>query len=108
MVDCLNTDLAAKAVDWLKATQSLTPDKPFRMYSSCSASHPPSVAWLKNDLYKGKFDLSACRGTSGAYFLANGTEFSAQASRASSFGERRAEIVRSFQEIDCPGATCSA
>ena len=54
-----NTDLTNKAVDWIKATRSLTPDRPFMMYYAQSASHPPHTpppSWLKKDLYKGKFD----------------------------------------------------
>lgn len=54
-----NTDLTNKAVDWIRATRSLTPDRPFLMYYAQSASHPPHtppVSWLKKDLYKGKFD----------------------------------------------------
>ena len=53
------TDLTDKAVAWLQATRSLTPDKPFMMYFASSASHPPHtppIDWLKKDLYKGKFD----------------------------------------------------
>ena len=37
----------------------MTPDRPFLMYYSQSASHPPHtppVSWLEKDLYKGKFD----------------------------------------------------
>ena len=54
-----NTDLTNKAVEWIKATRSLTPDRPFMMYYAQSASHPPHTpppSWLKKDLYKGKFD----------------------------------------------------
>ena len=48
-----------KAVAWIKATRSLTPDRPFLIYYAQSASHPPHTppqSWLKKDLYKGKFD----------------------------------------------------
>jgi arylsulfatase A-like enzyme len=54
-----NTDLTNKAVAWIQATRSLTPDRPFLLYYSQSASHPPHTppaSWLKKDLYKGKFD----------------------------------------------------
>jgi arylsulfatase A-like enzyme len=54
-----NTDLTDKAVAWLQATRSLTPDRPFLMCFAQSASHPPHtppVSWLNQDLYKGKFD----------------------------------------------------
>jgi arylsulfatase A-like enzyme len=54
-----NTDLTDKAVAWIQATRSLTPDRPFLMYYAQSASHPPHTppqSWLKKDLYKGKFD----------------------------------------------------
>ena len=36
-----NTDLTNKAVAWIQATRSLTPDRPFLLYYSQSASHPP-------------------------------------------------------------------
>src|SRR5262245_52326701 len=36
-----NTDLTDKAVTWIQATRSLTPDRPFLMYYAQSASHPP-------------------------------------------------------------------
>jgi arylsulfatase A-like enzyme len=54
-----NTDLTDKALAWVRATQSITPDRPFLMYYAQSASHPPHtppVSWMKKDLYKGKFD----------------------------------------------------
>ncbi len=54
-----NTDLTDKAVAWIQATRSLTPDRPFLMYYAQSASHPPYTpppSWLAKDLYKGKFD----------------------------------------------------
>jgi arylsulfatase A-like enzyme len=54
-----NTDLTNKAVAWIQATRSLTPDRPFLLYYSQSASHPPHTPpqdWLAKDLYKGKFD----------------------------------------------------
>jgi arylsulfatase A-like enzyme len=53
------TDLTNKALAWIQATRSLTPDRPFLLYLSPSASHPPHTppaSWLKKDLYKGKFD----------------------------------------------------
>ena len=54
-----NTDLTTKALGWIRATKSLTPDRPFLMYYAQSASHPPHTPpkdWLAKDLYKGKFD----------------------------------------------------
>jgi len=53
------TDITDKAITWLQSTHSMTPDRPFLMYYSQSASHPPHtppVSWLEKDLYKGKFD----------------------------------------------------
>jgi arylsulfatase A-like enzyme len=54
-----NTDLTSKAVAWIRATRSLTPDRPFLLYYAQSASHPPHTPpqdWLARDLYKGAFD----------------------------------------------------
>ena len=54
-----NTDMTDKAIGWVQATRSLTPDRPFLMYYSQSGGHPPHTPptdWLANDLYKGKFD----------------------------------------------------
>ncbi|WP_217478482.1 arylsulfatase [Pararobbsia alpina] len=54
-----NRDLTDKALQWIRATHSLTPDRPFFLYYSQSASHPPHTPpkdWLERDPYKGKFD----------------------------------------------------
>ena len=54
-----NTDMTNKAIAWMQATRSLTPDRPFLMYYAQSASHPPHTPpadWLAKDLYKGVFD----------------------------------------------------
>ncbi len=54
-----NTDMTDQAIAWVKATRSLTPDRPFCMYYSSSAGHPPHTppkAWLDKGLYKGEFD----------------------------------------------------
>ena len=54
-----NTDMTNKAIAWMQATRSLTPDRPFLMYYAQSASHPPHTpppSWLAKDLYKGEFD----------------------------------------------------
>ena len=54
-----NVDMTDKAIDWMKATRSLTPDRPFLMYYSSSAGHPPHTPprdWLDRDPYKGMFD----------------------------------------------------
>ncbi|MTH16616.1 arylsulfatase [Flavobacterium sp. LC2016-01] len=54
-----NTDLTNKSLEWIRATRSLTPDRPFMIYYAQSASHPPHtppIDWLKRDSYKGKFD----------------------------------------------------
>ena len=52
-------DMTNKAIGWMQATRSLTPDRPFLMYYAQSASHPPHTPpadWLAKDLYKGEFD----------------------------------------------------
>ncbi len=54
-----NTDMTDQAIAWVQATRSLTPDRPFLMYYSQSAGHPPHTPpkdWLERDLYKGEFD----------------------------------------------------
>jgi arylsulfatase len=53
----LMTDLADKAIAWVKFQKALTPDKPFFVYFAPGATHAPHhlpKAWL--DKYKGKFD----------------------------------------------------
>jgi len=51
------TDMTNQAVNWVKAQQSLTPDKPFFLYFATGAVHAPHHVpkeWA--DKYKGKFD----------------------------------------------------
>ncbi|WP_051979210.1 arylsulfatase [Edaphobacter aggregans] len=54
-----NTDMTNKAIAWVQATRSLTPDRPFLMYYSSSGGHPPHTPpkdWLDKGLYKGDFN----------------------------------------------------
>jgi arylsulfatase A-like enzyme len=51
------TDMTNQAIGWVKAQQSLTPDKPFFVYFATGAVHAPHHVpkeWA--DKYKGKFD----------------------------------------------------
>jgi len=51
------TDMTNKAIEWMKAQQSITPDKPIYMYfapGACHAPHQPPASYI--DKYKGKFD----------------------------------------------------
>jgi arylsulfatase A-like enzyme len=51
------TDMTNQAINWVKAQQSMTPDKPFFVYFATGAVHAPhhvSKEW--SDRYKGKFD----------------------------------------------------
>jgi arylsulfatase len=51
------TDMTNQAIGWIKAEQSLTPDKPFFVYFAPGATHAPhhvSKEWIAK--YKGKFD----------------------------------------------------
>jgi arylsulfatase A-like enzyme len=51
------TDMTNQAINWMKAQQSMTPDKPFFMYFATGAVHAPhhvSKEW--SDKYKGQFD----------------------------------------------------
>src|SRR5438046_6062325 len=51
------TDMTNQAVNWIRAQQSLTPDKPFYVYfapGACHAPHHVSKEW--SDKYKGKFN----------------------------------------------------
>ncbi len=51
------TDMTDQAVNWVKAQQALTPDKPFFIYFAPGATHAPHHApkkWIEK--YKGKFD----------------------------------------------------
>jgi len=50
-------DMTDQAINWMKAQQSMTPDKPFFMYYATGAVHAPHHApkeWA--DKYKGQFD----------------------------------------------------
>ena len=52
------TDLADRAIQWIKAQKSLNPDKPFFVYYPAQGMHDP--VQLPNewrDKYKGKFDM---------------------------------------------------
>ncbi len=51
------TDLANRAIEWIKAQKTLNPDKPFFMYYAAQGMHDPVQlpdSW--RDKYKGKFD----------------------------------------------------
>jgi arylsulfatase len=51
------TDMTDKAISWMSAEKSLTPDKPFFMYFAPGATHAPHHVpkeWIAK--YKGKFD----------------------------------------------------
>ena len=51
------TDMTNQAINWVKAQQSMTPEKPFFVYFATGAVHAPhhvSKEW--SDRYKGKFD----------------------------------------------------
>ena len=51
------TDMTNQAIQWMKAQQSMTPDKPFFIYFATGAVHAPHHVpreWA--DKYKGKFD----------------------------------------------------
>ena len=51
------TDMTNQAINWVKAQQSLTPDKPFFVYFATGAVHAPHHVPKKwADKYKGKFD----------------------------------------------------
>lgn len=51
------TDMTNQAINWMKAQQSLTPDKPFFVYFSTGAVHAPHhVKKEWSDKYKGQFD----------------------------------------------------
>jgi arylsulfatase len=50
-------DMTNQAINWVKAQQSMTPDKPFFMYFATGATHAPHHVpkeWA--DKYKGRFD----------------------------------------------------
>ena len=51
------TDMTNQAIAWMRAQQSLTPDKPFFMYFATGATHAPHHVpkdWIAK--FKGKFD----------------------------------------------------
>ncbi|MDO8940340.1 MAG: arylsulfatase [Methylicorpusculum sp.] len=51
------TDMTDRSIAWVRAQQSLTPDKPFFVYFAPGATHAPHhapQAWI--DKYKGQFD----------------------------------------------------
>ena len=51
------TDMTDKAIAWVRAQKSLTPDRPFFMYFAPGATHAPHHVpkqWIAK--YKGKFD----------------------------------------------------
>ncbi|HEV2804273.1 MAG TPA: arylsulfatase [Chthoniobacterales bacterium] len=51
------TDMANKAIGWISAQKSLTPDRPFFVYFAPGATHAPHHAPKEYiDRYKGKFD----------------------------------------------------
>ena len=53
----LTVDLTDKAIEWVDAQQSMTPDKPFFIYFAPGATHAPHQVpreWA--DKYKGQFD----------------------------------------------------
>ena len=54
-----NIDMTDQAIAWVRATRSLTPDRPFLMYYSSSTGHPPHTppkSWLEKGLCHGGFD----------------------------------------------------
>jgi arylsulfatase A-like enzyme len=53
----LTEDMATKAIEWLRTTRALEPDKPFFIYFTPGAVHGPhQIAKEWADKYKGKFD----------------------------------------------------
>ncbi len=53
----LTSDLADRAISWIRTQQSIAPDKPFFAYLATGATHAPHHApkeWIEK--YKGKFD----------------------------------------------------
>ena len=51
------TDIADRAIEWIKAQKSLNPDKPFFVYYAAQGMHDPvqlPASW--RDKYKGRFD----------------------------------------------------
>jgi arylsulfatase len=53
----LSSDLADKAITWIRRHQAFTPDKPFLLYWAPGAGHGPHQIFKEwADKYKGKFD----------------------------------------------------
>ena len=53
----LTEDLAEKAIQWIRTSQTLTPDKPFLVYFTPGAVHGPHQIFKEwSDKYAGKFD----------------------------------------------------
>ena len=53
----LTTDMTNQTINWVKAQQSMTPDKPFFVYYATGAVHAPHHVPKKwADKYKGQFD----------------------------------------------------
>jgi arylsulfatase A-like enzyme len=53
----VSTDITDQAIKWVRAQQSLTPDKPFFIYDAAAGTHDPHHVpekWITK--YKGKFD----------------------------------------------------
>jgi arylsulfatase A-like enzyme len=53
----LTTDIADKAISWVRQAKSIAPDKPYFLYVATGATHAPHHApkeWI--DKFKGKFD----------------------------------------------------
>jgi arylsulfatase len=53
----LTTDIADKAISWVRERKSIAPDKPYFLYVATGATHAPHHApkeWI--DKFKGKFD----------------------------------------------------
>jgi len=51
------TDMTNQAINWVKAQQTMTPDKPFFVYFATGAVHAPHhVSKVWSDKYKDKFD----------------------------------------------------
>ena len=70
----VSTDITDQAIKWVRAQQSLTPDKPFFIYYAAAGTHDPHHVpekWIAK--YKGKFDRgwdTAPRGDPGPADLA--------------------------------------
>ncbi len=53
----LTEDLAEKAIEWIRTSKTLTPDKPFLVYFTPGAVHGPHQIFKEwSDKYEGKFD----------------------------------------------------